>query len=324
MAGRRAVLTALEQQERAASRAYVEAIASKKIHVGELEEAIERGDAQRIEELLSLNEDDFQDLTETLRNAAIQGGDLEIKNRFERGLNPNTPAFTERLQQQTSKLVTRIGTEQREAIREIMAVNAQLGMGPRTTALDLVGRVTSSGGREGGVIGLNWPQAEAVANARSNLMSGDPDLMRKYLQNSRRDKRYDSMVERAIAEGRPLSKEELDKVVTRYQARLLQTRGETIARTETIEALSYGRDAKMREVAEEIGGELWKEWVASSDSRDSHAAAHGQKVRVDESFIINGYALDYPGDTSHGAPAGETINCRCSVVYEVREKEEAA
>src|SRR5699024_7431465 len=111
----------------------------------------------------------------------------------------------------------------------------QLGLHPRATALDLVGRVGPTGRREGGVVGLNRPQARAVANARLALSSGDPEHMRDYLQLQRRDRRYDHIVRRRIEAGQPLNERELGTILARYEDRLLQTRGETIARTETIE-----------------------------------------------------------------------------------------
>lgn len=57
------------------------------------------------------------------------------------------------------------------------------------------------------------------------------------------------------------------------------------------------------------------EWVSTPDSRtrDSHRAMHGQKVREGEAFVTpDGYRMRYPGDTELGAPASETIQCRCS------------
>ncbi len=41
--------------------------------------------------------------------------------------------------------------------------------------------------------------------------------------------------------------------------------------------------------------------------------ASGQKVPLEENFVIGGDRLKYPGDPK-GSPA-ETINCRCAVIY---------
>lgn len=81
-------------------------------------------------------------------------------------------------------------------------------------------------------------------------------------------------------------------------------RAETIARTETTAANNKGFTEGYRQ----SGVANAKEWIATNDSRtrDSHAHADGEVVKLDDSFS-NG--LDYPGDPS--ADPGETINCRC-------------
>ena len=49
--------------------------------------------------------------------------------------------------------------------------------------------------------------------------------------------------------------------------------------------------------------------------RETHVEADVQVVGVDDPFMVGGYPLNEPGDSSLGAPPGETINCRCSAVY---------
>lgn len=58
----------------------------------------------------------------------------------------------------------------------------------------------------------------------------------------------------------------------------------------------------------------YKKWVAHHDgrTRPTHLEADGQTVRVDQDFIVGGYAMGYPGDPR--APAKETANCRCVLV----------
>jgi hypothetical protein len=61
-------------------------------------------------------------------------------------------------------------------------------------------------------------------------------------------------------------------------------------------------------------GVPYKMWVTRRDERvrETHSAADGQRVRVDEPFTVGGYPLMHPGDRS--APARETVNCRCVAV----------
>lgn len=57
-----------------------------------------------------------------------------------------------------------------------------------------------------------------------------------------------------------------------------------------------------------------KEWAAILDekTRNDHVGADGQTVSFNDPFIVGGERLRWPGDTSLGASAGNTINCRCS------------
>lgn len=56
-----------------------------------------------------------------------------------------------------------------------------------------------------------------------------------------------------------------------------------------------------------------KRWISSRDAkvRDSHVIADGQQVGIDEPFDVGGSMLEFPGDPN--GPAGEVVNCRCSV-----------
>ena len=58
-----------------------------------------------------------------------------------------------------------------------------------------------------------------------------------------------------------------------------------------------------------------QEWVSVLDdvTRHDHRAADGQKVAPEAGFEVGGHACAYPGD--HRLPAGQRINCRCTVLY---------
>lgn len=90
----------------------------------------------------------------------------------------------------------------------------------------------------------------------------------------------------------------------------------TIARTETTYAQNSARQS-VGEYGEKHGFKMLKEWRATEDSRtrDAHLEADGQRVSVDDPFEVDGEELMFPGDYSMGASPGNTINCRCTVVY---------
>lgn len=115
-----------------------------------------------------------------------------------------------------------------------------------------------------------------------------------------------------LAEG-VLDGESISKLADRIKASfegMATWRAEMIARTETI----GGFNAAAQETAEQSGVALGKQWLATRDSRtrDTHRDLDGARVDMAETFP-NG--CRFPGDPL-GSP-GETINCRCVLLYEV-------
>ena len=62
-----------------------------------------------------------------------------------------------------------------------------------------------------------------------------------------------------------------------------------------------------------FGVKTHKIWRTQGDERvrESHEAAEGQTVPIDEPFIIGGYEMMFPGDFTRGAPASQYYRCRC-------------
>lgn len=87
------------------------------------------------------------------------------------------------------------------------------------------------------------------------------------------------------------------------------SRANAIARTEMITAGRAGQYYGDRQSGMVIG----KTWRSANqeNTRDPHRNADGQTVPFDEPFIVNGEPLMFPGDSSMGASAGNTIQCRC-------------
>lgn len=92
-------------------------------------------------------------------------------------------------------------------------------------------------------------------------------------------------------------------------------RAERIAITETNVAVNTGRFEGMKEAGVEKKG-----WQTSNliGVRESHLAANGQEIGIDEKFAVGGSLLAYPGDPD--GPPGETINCRCFTYAVLPEK----
>ena len=190
----------------------------------------------------------------------------------------------------SARLVTEVVDDTRVMIAQTIRAGLEAGAGPLRTALDIGGRVVN-GKRQGGLVGLDSRRAGWVQNYRAKL----------------------------LAEGRPQS--QIDRMAQRYSNKLLRQRGETIARTETLKALNAGRQEALDQLIENPNNDVRAEdvvraWDSAGDgkTRPTHVAADLQDpVPQGQPFVVGGYSLMYPGDTSLGAPAEEVINCRCYV-----------
>jgi hypothetical protein len=89
---------------------------------------------------------------------------------------------------------------------------------------------------------------------------------------------------------------------------------ERIART-TLTAASNAGDVAAWEQSEIVTGKTWISALIANRSRDAHIAAHGQTVRLNESYDVGGELLRYPGDPQ--GSAGNVINCLCTQISEV-------
>jgi hypothetical protein len=88
-----------------------------------------------------------------------------------------------------------------------------------------------------------------------------------------------------------------------------QVRSDRIARTEVHGAFEHGSMSSMARVGVQV-----REWLTASDDRvrEDHVMADGQRVAMDEPFMVGGEPLMYPGDPSGSAE--NVINCRCVAV----------
>jgi HK97 family phage portal protein len=131
-----------------------------------------------------------------------------------------------------------------------------------------------------------------------------------------------SIIEQGVSNGDPVNKiattiaDEMTKIPN------IQSRAETIARTETLTALSIGQAAAMQDAAKVIP-DLKKMWIATNDDRTrglkandkyDHAGLNGQIVNYDEDFKDKRSGQELPYPRAPGADPGMVINCRCTWV----------
>lgn len=97
-----------------------------------------------------------------------------------------------------------------------------------------------------------------------------------------------------------------------------------IARTETTTATNLATTL----AAENSEFELQKTWISAQDNRTrrppkslfDHLDMNGVTVDADKPFFVGGEELEYPG--APNGQAGNIINCRCKVVFTIKEDED--
>lgn len=235
------------------------------------------------------------------------------------------PRVEEDLRMKSSVLITRLTDEARENVRAVLEQGMINGLNPTTTALNIVGRVDPvTKQRVGGVIGLTNNQTNWVTNTKRYLEQLDP----RYLDMKLRDKRFDSIVKKAIDTGKKLSADDVSRITTSYKNRALKYRADTIARTETIQSLNRGQYmANLQAVTDGLisSNAITKEWddVGDKKVRSAHRAlakkyGNGNGIPLDQPFEApDGVRMMFPGDMSMGAGAAEIANCRCKIKYNV-------
>lgn len=292
--------------------------------------ALERRDLEAAIQALHIDRAAFQPLEAKLIEAFTAGGQgavasmpaaVSIGFRFD----PGNQRAAEIIRARAGRLITGLLAGEIDQAREHLADGMARGAHPRTVALDLVGRLSRvTGRREGGLIGLSSPQRTAVGAARAELASNDPALLKNYLTRKRRDRRFDRTVTAAIRDKKAVHADVARNMVSRYSARLIQLRGEVIARTEGLPAIRAAKREAFQQLVDDGRVEamaIVRDWHTIEDGRerDTHGAMNGQSVRgLDAPFISpSGAMLLHPGDTSLGAPVEEVIVCRCDETIRV-------
>ncbi|RVL60366.1 MULTISPECIES: phage minor head protein [Sinorhizobium] len=325
------LLSTYEPRLAAAFREAIETIKSTAV-LARVVERLDRGDVNGAVEAMQIEPEAFSALEIALQEAFNAGGTNAVGelpkvmdpqgNRVIWRFGVRNPAAEAILRHLSSTMVTHITDDQRQGIRQALEQGLARGASPRLTALDVVGRQSRvTGRREGGVIGLTRHQTEFIERARLHLASGDAEQMNRYFELKTRDKRFDRTVMAAVRAGKPVTGEALTKIVGRLRDKNLLLRGEMLARTETMMALSSARDETMRqqiEAGKVEARDITKVWRSAGDSRvrHTHRVLNGKSVGMDEVFQSpSGALLRFPGDPR--APISEISGCRCRLEYKV-------
>jgi hypothetical protein len=275
--------------------------------------ALETGGVEGVVELLRGVEDDLGPTVAELDDAIRSSGTATVRMipgaallnatfRFD-PFASNTIDF---LQSYRLNLINQISNETRNAVRQGLVEGFKIGQNPRAVARQV--RDT---------VGLTSWQERAVRNYRKAL----EDLDSTALTRALRDRRFDSSVARAIRARKPLTPQQVDRMVARYRARFIKHRAETIARTESLRATSVGNRAAIRQLLADGAVDptgVRRQWVYTQDARTR--AGHRSVPRLNEGGVpLDGLyqtelgPLQFPRDPA--GSAGNTINCRCTERY---------
>jgi hypothetical protein len=123
-----------------------------------------------------------------------------------------------------------------------------------------------------------------------------------------------SAFQTAIDQGIPLDQETIDAMVANYADNMLQSRADTIARTESSRAANLGvYDAYNQAISRSVmpDGSVMRYWQIALDERTCQVCMDIPDANAD------GVAPDEPFDTALGPIDYPPVhpNCRCSVGY---------
>ncbi|MDK3016547.1 structural protein [Pseudodonghicola flavimaris] len=323
-----AILATFEPQVRDAFLSAVYAARSR-VSLQELISAYERGDLPAMLELLRMEQGSFWQLQEAIRQAGVAGG-TNVAKTLPAGLkgsfsfNGQHPRAEQLLRELGAQLVQGMEQDTLEAARRVIVSALQEGRASRAVALDLTGRMATSGTlkgqRVGGMIGLTPDQADWVVNARLDLRALD----RRYFTRKLRDRRYDPMVRKAIESGKPLSPAQVDKITGRYKDRLLAYRGQVVATHEVHAAQAAGRHEAYLQLSEgDNVAAVTKKWIHghSKEPRRDHRQMDGTVIAFDQDFVMDdGARLRFPHDPRGGIK--HSAGCNCTMFYRVVPKKD--
>lgn len=325
MAGANRFDQLISEWEPKLQRAFLESVYNLRdtAHVDQIIRMLENGDVNGALQAVGIDPVSFRPFDKSIANAFEAGGEATaavvpavrdadgFRSVFQFAVrNPEAEMW---LKNYSGNLIGEIVSDQKTAVRNFLEAGLAEGANPRTTALDLVGRINkATGNREGGVIGLTSTQEGWVRNYASELTSDNPA---QALTKELRDKRFDRAVMKAADSGEPIPADLVNKMVTAYKNRALRYRAEMIARKETITSLHTAQEISMQQAIAKGAVDrsaVTYVWRTAHDKRvrDSHRAMDGQVKPEGQPFITGGGThLLYPGDPS--GPADEVINCRC-------------
>ena len=246
------------------------------------------------------------------------------------------PQLLEFINGYSFELIRRIDEQTVEAIKEVMHDGMKGGHGAAKIAREIKQ-----------AIGLTPKQSKAVSNFRKELETfhlrssatawnlGEPiDRVNGHqvirigpdgkpldgIEARRlRDFRFDKTLIKAMQTGKPLTPEQIDKMVAAYERKYLRYRSETIATTEALRTTNQGVQEAWRQAIQTGKADallVRRQWIVAKDER---RCAHCSAVPGMNHKL--GVPFDQPFKTPHGALMLPPLHPRCRCVVFIRQYE---
>lgn len=294
--------------------------------------ALQAGDIEAAIAALNIEPAAFLRYATTLEGAFVQGGSvaagliagpgIDIVLRFDM----SNPAAEMWIRRNVGERITAITAETVQVARDTILTGYQAGRHPNSIALDLVGRRGATGARTGGVLGLDAPRAERlrIVSRGMETAEGVQDLVVNGRVRYKVNRATELRILRAYNNGTAVPAADRAISVRQYQNALLKARGETIGRTETLQAVMGARHEAWQQALDKLGKteddveRVWWHGGGPKDPRMHHVAMSGRMVRgLETPFEFeNGSRLRFAGDPDGGA--AEVISCTCNTIYRFR------
>lgn len=252
-----------------------------------------------------------------------QQGIGTIGTRFQMS-NPRAQAW---IAENVGESIVGFTREAQMTARTVIESGYALGQGPRNIAVDLVGRV-QGGVRTGGILGLDNPRAMRLQAVTAGMRTpeGVRDLVIEKLDGTL-EVRYkvnqatEQRILKAFRAGTEVPLNERVISERQYSNALLKARADTVAETETANAVMAARDEEWQQLAESQGldkSAVIKTWRhrrgGAKEFRPDHLSMSGKSVRgLDTPFMISGMPMKYAHDPRGGAK--NNIRCGCDTEY---------
>lgn len=305
------------------------------VNWSELIRALEQYDTPAAIAALNINPAAFQQYAVVATSAYTEAGAATvalIKQNGIGGVGLRFQAANPRAEQWVAEnvggFITRVTEEQVDVVRLAIERGYAAGEGPRTIAVDLVGRVGPGGTRQGGVLGLDAPRAERLQRVSQGMRTpeGVRDLVVEHADGTvslkyKVNRSTGNRILKAYRAGEAVPASERALSERQYSNALLQARAETVAQTETASAVMNARDESWTQTAEQEGFstddvvKVWRHRRGPSDGRPQHIAMAGTEViGINTPFVLpSGVRMRFPHDPAGGAE--NNIRCACSAEY---------